>query len=277
MKNNSALVEIPETGEEPLPDYGEVPQETLFSWLLELGKTGIENLPEMLGTLLLQIGIVILIQIVFWWDTVARYIPKFIKTPVIFLTATYNNVIPKTIYWVIIFTFGKKLVQRIGEVGLAEALKPITGFIPGVKSSFERVSKKAYFYLLLGGGLGLIIANNFASYSRFSGARNKIDKYFVCLVISFTVTYILGEGRKHWIFKFGRLAASDISRTFKIKNNYSDDSLYILLTGFVAGLLLDAPLILMKSKYGGYQLGAVLLVAAVVTLFLPLPARLQNQ
>ena len=276
MKSNSAFAEIPETGEEPLPDYGEVPQETLFSWLLELGKTGIHSLPEMLGTLLLQIGIVILIQFVFWWDTIARHIPKFIKTPVIFLTATYNNIIPKTIYWIIIFTFGKKLVQRISDVGFAKALEPITGFVPGVKKSFERVSKKAYFYLLLGGGLGLIVANNFASYSRFSWARNKIDKYFVCLVISFTVTYLLGEGRKHWIFKFGRLAASDISRTFKIKNNYSDDSLYILLTGFVGGLLLDAPLILMKAKYGGYQLGVGLIVAAVVMLFVPSGARLEN-
>ena len=276
MTSNSALAEVPETGEQQLPEKEELPQETLFSWLLELGRTGAHSLPQMLTTLLMQIGIVILIQLVFWWDTIAKYIPKFIKTPVIFLTATYNDVIPKTIYWVIIFTFGKKLVQRISDVGLTQALEPITAFVPGFKHTFERLSKKAYFYLLLGGGIGLVVANNFASYSRFSGARNKIDKYFACLLISFTVTYLLGEGRKHWIFKFSRLAASDISRTFKIRINYSDDSLYILLSGFVAGLLLDAPLILMHSKYGGYGLGVALIVAAIVTLFIPQGARLES-
>lgn len=269
MKGKSAVSEIPETGNAQLAENWNIAQETLFSWLFMLGKTGVKNLPAMLATLLAQIGVVILIQLVFWWDTIAQYIPGFIKTPVIFLTATYNDIIPKTIYWIIIFTFGKKLLHRIRKDGFAESLQPIAGLIPGLRESLERLSKRAYFYLFLGGGIGLVIANNFASYSRFSGARNKIDKYFVVLVIAFTVSYLLGEGRNHWIFKFSRLTVSDFSRALNIRNNYSDDAVYILLSGFVAGLLLDAPLVLMHSKYGGYILGSVLVLAAVAALFIP--------
>ena len=173
----------------------------------------------------------------------------------IFLTATYNDIIPKTLYWIIIFTFGKKLLHRIRKAGFAKAFEPITKLSSEYKKALKLLSDKAYPLLLAGGGLGLIIANNFASYSRFSGARNKFDKYFIALVISFTISYLLGEGRKHWIFKLSRLASSDFSRMFKLNNRYTDDHAYMLLSGFVAGLLLDAPLILIHFKYGGYILG----------------------
>jgi hypothetical protein len=116
---------------------------------------------------------------------------------------------------------------------------------------------------MAGLGTGLIIANNFASYSRFSQARNKFDKYFIALVISFTISYLLGEGRKHWLFKFGRLSASDLSRWFKFENRYTDNHTYVILSGFVLGLLADAPLILFKWMYGGYIIGALVLVGAV--------------
>ena len=176
---------------------------------------------------------------------------------------------PKTLYWVIVFTFGKKLLNRIQKSGLHKALAPIRRLPDELRRTFNKLSQKAYPLLLMGGGIGLMIANNFASYSRFSGARNKIDKYFIALVISFTISYLLGEGRKHWLFKFGRLTASDLSRTFKLKNNYTDDYTYIILSAFVGGLLLDAPLILIQLKYGGYILGLMLLIAAVVVRFIP--------
>lgn len=238
-------------------------QETLFSWLGALTKAGIKTLPSIAKTLAIQLGTVILIQIVFWTDVVSRYIPGFIKYPVIFLTATYNDIVPKTIYWAIIFTFGKKLLSRIRKTGFSKAMRPIKWLIPEFKKSFAALGEKARPLLLMGAGVGLAVANNFASYSRFSGARNKIDKYFVALVISFTISYLLGEGRKHWLFKFAKLSSQGVSRVFKLENNYTDNHTYVILTGFVLGLLVDAPIILAGIMYGGYIVGAIVLIAGI--------------
>ncbi len=239
-------------------------QETLFSWLLSLGKAGFKSLPQMGKTLGIQLGIVILFQLVFWWEKIAQFIPNFIKMPVIFLTATYNNIIPKTLYWIILFTFGKKLLSRIRTVGFKKAMSPILSTVPDIKRAYIYLKAQALSLLMIGGGVGLAIANNFASYSRFSGARNKFDKYFIVIIISFTISYLLGEGRKHWIFKFCRLISSDISHLFKLKNNYTDNYTYLISSGFVLGLIADAPLIFMKLKYGGYILGIVCIIIGIV-------------
>ena len=238
--------------------------ETLFSWILSLGKTGIKNLPQMAKTSAIQIGVVFLFQLIFWWNEISRYIPDIIKVPVIFLTATYNDIIPKTLYWIIIFTFGKRLFFKIKNTGFKKAISPILSIVPEIKRVYRYLRTKAYSLLLIGSGIGLVIANNFASYSRFSGARNKFDKYFIALVISFTISYLLGEGRKHWIFKFNRLFFADISKLFKFKINYTDNHTYILLSGIILGLLLDAPLIIMKLKYGGYITGGIFFLSGIV-------------
>lgn len=241
--------------------------ETLFSWLIFQGKSGVKKLPSMAKVLAIQLAVILFFQLFFWWYVTSSYIPRNIRMPIIFLTATYNDVIPKTIYWVIVFTFGKRLLFRIKKIGFSKALSPIGKTIPRVKNSITALGDSAYSLLLLGGGLGLIVANNFASYSRFGGARNKFDKYFIAIVISFTLSYLLGEGRKHWIFKFNRLAASDVSRLLKKTNHYRDDHTFVLYSGFVLGLLLDAPLILMKLMYGGYYLGITCIIGAIVYAF----------
>lgn len=246
------------------PSYELGNKETLLTWLSSMAKTGIKSTPFIMKNMLIQIGIAILFQLVFWWEGISQYIPSFIKGPVIFLTATYNDIIPKTLYWVIIFTFGKRLLFNIKNKGLSETLRPIRALPGELKKAYRSLEDKALSLLLIGGGIGLIIANNFASYSRFSGARNKMDKYFIALVISFTVSYLLGEGKKHGIFKFGRLTASDLSRIFKFDNLYTDNHTYVLMSSFVLGLLVDAPLILMKMMYGGYILGAAALIAGIV-------------
>ncbi|NSW91873.1 MAG: hypothetical protein HPY74_14590 [Firmicutes bacterium] len=254
LQNNQSAAATPEK------------EETLASWLIESFRRGINSVPKMVGQLLIQSGIVLAVNLIFWpiktWQ-LPGLIASFV-TAIIFLTATYNNIIPKTIFWVIIFTFGKRLFLKIKNQGFANAISPIKQVAPEFKRAYLKLQEKAYSLLLTGGGAGLIIANNFASYSRFPGARNKIDKYFVALVISFAVSYVMGESRKNWMFKFARLASRDISRIMKRQYTYTDDHTYILLSGFVAGLLLDAPLILFKLMYGGYILGGVLIAVAIL-------------
>ncbi len=249
------------------------PRETLLSWMIESCKLGVRAVPKMAGRLAVQLGIVLAVNLLLWplntWQLPAPIAS--IAKVMIFLTATYNNIIPKTIYWVIVFTFGRRLFVRIKNEGLARAVAPIRQIVPEFKQAYLALREKAWPLLLMGGGIGLVIANNFASYSRFPEARNKIDKYFVALVISFAVSYILGESKKNWMFKFARLAGSDVSRLLKKPNTFTDNHTFILLSGFVAGLLLDAPLIAFKAMYGGYILGAVLVAAALVLTFVLKP------
>lgn len=241
-------------------------EESVLSWLFGIGKLGFKNLPKMAKQLSIQVGIVLAFQLVFWYEGISKFIPSSIKSPIIFLTATYNDVIPKTIYWVIVFTFGKQLLTKIRTKGLPVALAPLKALVPNFKAALEEAGKKAYAFLLLGIGPGLIIANNFASYSRFSGARNKFDKYFIAMVISFAVAYFLGEGMDHWLFKFGRLSISDLNRWFKLKLRYRERLMYLVLSGLVFGLLLDFPLIMIKLAYGGYIVGLIALVAGIALL-----------
>lgn len=247
-----------------LPSSVPTEQETLFSWLRELARVGIKTLPAMSKQLAIQLGIVVAVNLVLW--PIKTYtLPAPLSSLVmlaVFLTATYNNVIPKTIYWVIVFTFGARLYKKIRKDGLAISLQPIRQLMPEIKQAYQALGERAQVLLLAGGGIGLIVANYFASYSRFSGARNKFDKYFVVLVVSFAVSYILGESKRGWLFKFGRLAAKDLSRALRRPIAYSDDYTFLILSGFVGGLLLDAPLIAMQLMYGGYILGVIALFAA---------------
>jgi hypothetical protein len=80
--------------------------------------------------------------------------------------------------------------------GFSESFACMKNIIPELIASLKQTGLRAYAVLSIGAGAGLIIANNFASYSRFSGARNKIDKYFVVLIIAFTISYLLGKAKK---------------------------------------------------------------------------------
>lgn len=242
-------------------------RESVFSWLWGIGILGVKNLPKMGKQLVIQVGVVLAFQFIFWYEGVSQFIPTFIKGPVIFLTATYNDVIPKTIYWVIVFTFGKKIFNKVRTIGLAKTLEPLKELIPSLKNAIFEVKELANYYLLVGAGFGLIVANNFSSYSRFSGARNKIDKYFISMVISFTIAYFLGEGREHWLFKFGKLSIGDLNHWFKLKLTYNEKKMYLVLSGFVFGLLLDFPLIVLQIMYGGYILGIIAIILSLVMLF----------
>jgi hypothetical protein len=241
---------------------------TLSSWLSHLFTVAKTNLPKVWATIALQIGIVLAVQVVFWWDGINPYLPTFISGPIIFLTATYNDVLPKTIYWIIVFTFGKRLLAKIQLVGFKKAFDPIKAVIPDVKRAVNALGQKALAYGLLGAGLGLIIANNFASYSRFAayGAVNKMDKYFIAVVISFTLSYFMGEGKKHWIFTFSRLSYQALAKRFTWTTPYTDAHTLVLLSGFVGGLLADFPLIVIGWQTGGYLVGTVGLIAGIVLL-----------
>jgi hypothetical protein len=248
--------------------------EHLIPWLISCGRKALKAIPHHLVSLAIYAGIVLFVNLVFW--TANQYsLPSWLQpvkgfiSLVVFLTATYNDIIPKTVFWVLVFTFGKKLIKSMQKKGFGASFACLKKTVPGFLASFRRTGAKAGSILLIGTGIGLAIANNFASYSRFSGARNKMDKYLIVLIMAFTISYLLGEANKTGIFRFLKLGTKDVSMLLLHKNGLSDDGVYVLLTGFIVGLLLDAPLILFKWMYGGYIMGLVAVIAGIVLLFVP--------
>jgi len=55
------------------------------------------------------------------------------------------------------------------------------------------------------------------------------------------------------------LIFSDLAKALKMKYRYTDFHTYVILSGFILGLLLDAPLIFMQVMYGGYVCGLILI------------------
>ena len=243
-------------------------EEHLIPWVISSIKSGVLLVPKRLKTLAIFGGIILAINFIFWQIN-TYFLPAYLQPfkrmiqLVVFVTATYNDVVPKTVFWGIVFTFGRRLFKEVKKRGLKSTFACMQLTVPKFKEALERLKSKAHPILLTGIGFGLIVANNFASYSRFSGARNKFDKYFVVLVIAFTISYLLGEARRSGLFKFVKLASKDLSRILFKGSGLSDDGVYVLLSGFVFGLLLDAPLILIKFMYGGYILGLIALGVAV--------------
>jgi len=245
----------------------EVETEHLIPWIISGIKKGFKIIPKHLKTLAIFGGIILIINLIFWQIN-TYFLPAYLQPfkriiqLVVFLTATYNDIVPKTVFWGIVFTFGRRLFKEVKKRGIKKTFASMKEIVPQFKAAREQLRDRAYPILLLGIGLGLIVANNFASYSRFSGARNKFDKSFVVIVIAFTISYLLGEARKSGLFKFVKLASKDLSNVLLKKDGLSDDGVYMILSGFVLGLLLDAPLIAIKFMYGGYILGVVALIAA---------------
>jgi hypothetical protein len=242
-----------------------VETETLFLWFKNTVSMGLKSLPSQAKNIAIRLAIVTAINLIFW--TAEPYLmPTFIGrviSLVVFLTATYNDIVPKTIFWVIIFTFGESLFKKLRTSGFKKTFAPLKETVPQFKEAFGLAKQKAIVLLLIGSGFGLIIANNFASYSRFSGAKNKFDKYFVALVIGFSVSYLLGEGRQTGLFKFIRLLTSDLSRWTKRNLRLVEHEIFIVLTAFVIGIFADAPLIAIGWMYGGYISGALCILAAI--------------
>lgn len=243
--------------------------EHLLPWLWDSLKLAIREIPKHLVSLAIYAGIVLAINLIFWTANLYS-IPAWLAplrgviSTVVFLTATYNDIVPKTIFWVIIFTFGKELFSAIKSKGFAKSFACLKKIGPEFSTAIRETGAKAWCVLLFGAGVGLIIANNFASYSRFSQARNKIDKYFVVLIIAFTISYLLGEAKETGLFRFVKLGVNDVARLFGKPAALTSSGTWLVLSGFVAGLILDAPLIFMQWMYGGYIMGALAIVAGIV-------------
>jgi len=171
------------------------------------------------------------------------------------ITATYNSLIPRTIYWVIIFTLGKKIFFRVRREGLSPTIESFKTF-PSLIARTKNLLGQNFFYVFLTAtGAGFIAAN-------YLTRNNRFDKATVVVVMAITVLDTLLRGNKTMLFTITKLLHKDLASLAKKKAAFSDSHVYATALGFSAGLLGNLIFAVIRLDYGGYIMGALILVPA---------------
>ena len=230
----------------------------IFHLLVEGGR----NLPQLLKTVLIPLAVVTVVNIVLE-SLSTYYLPGFLRTLVfilIFFTSSYNSIIPRTIYWVVIFTAGKTLFRRVKSEGFSKVMNDFRQLPIDFKEAKLSLGKFANYFLLIGIGLGFVAAN-------FLSRNNRIDKIAVCLVLAIALINTLSKGKKGLLFTAIKLFYKDLTVFFKNTGSISENHIYVLVSGFILGLVSNTIFALIKLDFGGYILGAVLVAIGFILIF----------
>jgi len=223
-----------------------------------IGK-GIKNLPRIIKSVLLPLVVVTAVNIAL--ETIPTYSAQgFARTLLfffIFITSSYNSIIPRTIFWVIIFTIGKTLFRRIRTEGVGKVLfdfNTLPGYLLEARKSLGKLSN---YILLVSGGAGFIAAN-------FLTRNNRFDKVLVTYVIAIALINTLSKGNKTMLFTALKLFYKDCTGFIKKAGLLTDNQVYILVSGFTLGLLFNSIFGIVKLDFGGYILGSLLFIAGLL-------------
>lgn len=228
---------------------------------MDLIVKGIRNFPKIIKSVLLPMALVTVVNIIL--GTIPTYklgglIGKIIFI-LIFLTASYNSFIPRTVFWIAIFTVGKKLFIKVRHIGLSKTVGEFKQLPVTVKNSLVNLGNKRNFVLMGALGLGLITAN-------FLTRNNRFDKAFVPIVLAISIADTLLKGSDSLLFKALKLKHKDLSGLFKKRIILSDSHVVISGVGFMLGLIGNLLFAVIKIDMGGYIAGLILAVAGIAML-----------
>jgi len=223
-----------------------------------IGK-GIKNIPTIIKSVLLPLGIVTAINIAL--ETIPTYslqgVTKSLVFFLVFITSSYNSIIPRTLFWIIIFTIGRTLFRRIRSEGFSKVLadfKTFPGNLIGARKSLGILSN---YIILASSGVGFVVAN-------FLTRNNRLDKVLVTYVIAIALLNTLSKGNKTMLFTTLKLVYKDCTGFIKKAGLLTDNKVFILASGFTLGLLLNSVFGIVKLDFGGYILGSILFVAGLL-------------
>ncbi|WP_094551511.1 hypothetical protein [Petroclostridium xylanilyticum] len=235
------------------------------SWELVLflvGK-GIRNLPRIVKSVLLPLAAVTIINIIL--ESIPTYsvqgAAKILLFFFVFITASYNSIIPRTIFWVVIFTAGKTLFRRMRTEGFWKVLADFGALPSGLLEARRSLGRLSGYILLVSGGLGFIAAN-------FLTRNNRLDKALVTYVIAITLINALSKGKQGILFTALKLFYKDLAGFMKRSGILTDSQAFIAVSGFTLGLLANSIFGIVKLDYGGYLLGSVLFTAGMLLILL---------
>ena len=231
----------------------------IFHLLVEGGK----NLPRIVKSVLIPLAIVTAINIAI--ESIPTYstygITKVLLLLLVFVTASYNSFIPRTVFWVVIFTTGKTLFRRVKGEGISKVIDDFRNFPDNLKESRLALGGLSKYLIITGAGLGFIAAN-------FLSRNNRIDKIAVCLILAISLINTLSKGKKCLLFTALRLIHKDITGFNKNARIFTSDHSYIIVSGFILGLVLNTIFAFIKLSYGGYILGGIMALIGFILVIL---------
>lgn len=271
IENNVGIPKIPQSSakaariDPPKPNQKALYSKTYeHSWelIFDLLVQGIRSLPKMIMFFIIPLAIVTVLNIVLasipTWQLYG--FTKAVVVFLIFITASYNSIIPRTIFWTIILTIGRKMFTRIRREGFSKTLADFKQLPVNVKAAIEALGSR-YISLWVGcAGLGFIMAN-------FLSRNNRIDKSLIAIVLAISIADTLTKGNKSTLFTAIKLIHKDLVGIVKGKSVFTDNHVYIASVGFISGLLGNLLFAVITLDFGGYILGAVLAVAGIVIAF----------
>ncbi len=239
-------------------------QEFKHSWeifLYFLGN-GIKNIPHLAKNILIPLLAVTVLNIVL--ESINNYMlfgfPKTILMFFVFITATYNSILPRTLFWIIVFTIGKKLYFRVRSNGFKVVLEELKRFIPTVKEALHNTQDIKIRLLLMATGLGFVTAN-------FLTRNNRLDKVLVTYVLVLAIIDSMSKGQDTMLYHGVRLVYQDVIGMIRKGAALQVDQVTVLLLGYVLGLLANSLFGILKMDTGGYVVGLILFIVGMAMFF----------
>jgi len=232
--------------------------ETFGQMILMIIKNGIKYLPTVILRVLIIVAVVTILNFIVM--TIPTYSVQgnssTLLMVIVFITASYNGVVQRTIFWGILLTVGRRTVLKIKREGFKQVKEDIFRIIPSMKTMKEQASVNFMTFFIVGCGIGFIFAN-------FLTRNNRLDKQSVSIVLAITIVgSLIKQGRSLLVMAL-RLFLKDVIRMSKTKM-VLENTAKVILSGVSSGLLANLIFAVIKIDRGGYILGGLLIIGAVV-------------
>ena len=267
MKNNIGLAYVPKRKATtsivgpPIPARKKVISihefehtwELLYYYLIH----GLKNIKGLVKSFIIPLAIVMGLTI--FLESIPTYSLSGIMRPLVLfavaLTGAYNSLIPRTIYWIVLFTIGKKLFYRMRKDGVRTTFKSFRGFPSLIHDAKDILGKTFILVMTSGVGFGFIAAN-------FLTRNNRFDKSIVTIVLAITILDTLLRGNHSMFYVATKLIHKDLARLARKKAVFTDSHIFSVGLSFSFGLLGNLIFAVLKLDTAGYIVGAVLLIPA---------------
>lgn len=249
-------VKTPHPTSEIKPEMSE--PETFSQLIVMIIKNGIKHLPAVILRVLIIVAVVTILNFIVM--TIPTYsvtgTSKKLLLFIVFITASYNGVVQRTIFWSILLTVGRRMVFKIKREGIKQVKEDIIRIIPSMKMMKEQASVNFMTLFITGCGIGFIFAN-------FLTRNNRLDKQSVSIVLAITIVgSLIKQGRSLLVMAL-RLFLKDVIRMSKTKL-VLENTAKVILSGVSSGLLANLVFAVIKIDRGGYILGGLLMIVAVI-------------
>ncbi len=253
----------PAPGAEVGRGVGEDPQ-TLKGILVPALQQAFRSLPKALPKLGVFLGVVFFVNFILMQVNLAApppWMPSFmmpILNLLVFATAAQNTLIPRTLFWVIAYKFGKHLLRTARREGWDV---PAKNMAHGVSTAIQLLQDRAAgepISLLLGAAVGLVGANYLSGEDAGRSAA--------ALLIAVALVYQLGV-QPNMFISLLRAGTQDLWRFFSKGIIVPRYRVQLAILSAAAGMILSLFFMLIGAPIVGHIAGGLALLAAVVLPF----------